>query len=196
MENFDDIKKLWQEAAPLHKMAAADVIVYAKKHRQKQVLKDAGKILLLLATAVFIGFIAWNYHSKMLTTRIGEICVIAAILGMVIINTGSLQFIMKPVNNDTDIHTYLEQLKTYQRRQQFIQTTGITVYFILLSVGMGLYFYELTHNNLKFALLTYGLTGIWIAFNWVYVRPRTIKKQNDKTNAAIEHLERVSGQLS
>ena len=77
-----------------------------------------------------------------------------------------------------------------------MDTSIFSVYFILFTAGLGLYFYELTHNDLKFALLVYGLTGAWIAFNWFYIRPRTIKKQNRKINAAIEQLERISGQLS
>jgi len=196
MENFDDLKKLWQEAAPQPAVDVAEIIRNARKYRRKQVLGDIGKILLLVATAVFIGCIAYNYDSKMITTRIGEICVLVAITGFVVLNTGALRFIMKRADTDADVQTYLMQLKAYRQRQRFIQTTGITVYFILLSLGMGLYFYELTHNNLRFALLVYGLTGAWITFNWLYVRPRTIKKQHDKINAAIGQLERISGQLS
>jgi len=196
MENFDDLKQLWQEAAPQNALSAAEMISQAWKHKRKFLWNGVGKTLLLLATAIYICIIISFYHSRMLSTRIGEICVLIAIFGMIVLNSRSLQAIIKQVNSQADVHTYLEQLKAYQQRLRFIQTTGFSVYFILFTAGLGLYFYELTHNDLKFALLVYGLTGAWIAFNWFYIRPRTIKKQNRKINAAIEQLERISGQLS
>jgi hypothetical protein len=30
-------------------------------------------------------------------------------------------------------------------------------------------------------LLTYGITGLWIAFNWFYLKPKIKKKQQQKT---------------
>jgi hypothetical protein len=34
-------------------------------------------------------------------------------------------------------------------------------------------------------LLTYGITGLWIAFNWFYLKPKIIKKQQQKLNDSI-----------
>jgi hypothetical protein len=195
MENFDDLKKLWQEAAPQNTLSVADVISQARKHKRKFLWNGFGKTLLLLATAIYLCIIISFYHSKMISTRIGELCVLIAVFGMIILNSRSLQAMLRQVNSNVDVHTYLAQLKVYQQRMRFIQTTGISVYFILFTAGLGLYFYELTHTNLKFALLVYGLTGAWIAFNWFYIRPRTIRKQNKKLDEAIAHLERLSGQL-
>lgn len=195
MDNFEELKQLWQQAAPNAGPSAAEVTAQARKYRRKLVLRNMGGTLLLLFTAVYISVLAYHYHSKMLSTRIGEWCVLLAVAGMAILNTGLLRYLLQQVSNAADVHSYLIQLKAYRKRMQFIQTTGFAVYFILFTAGLGLYFYELTHNDLWFALLTYGLTGAWIAFNWFYVRPRKIRKQTEKLNLEIARLEQLSGQL-
>jgi hypothetical protein len=34
-------------------------------------------------------------------------------------------------------------------------------------------------------LLTYGITGLWIAFNWFYLNQKITKKQQQKLNDSI-----------
>jgi hypothetical protein len=38
-------------------------------------------------------------------------------------------------------------------------------------------------------LLTYGITGLWIAFNWFYLNQKITKKQQQKLNdsRSLEH---------
>jgi uncharacterized membrane protein YciS (DUF1049 family) len=43
--------------------------------------------------------------------------------------------------------------------------------------------------------LAYGITLSWIAFNWFYLRPRKIKKQQSKINSLIEKFEEINHQL-
>jgi hypothetical protein len=44
-------------------------------------------------------------------------------------------------------------------------------------------------------LLTYGITGLWIAFNWFYLKPKIIKKQQQKLNDSIAALENMNNQF-
>jgi len=44
-------------------------------------------------------------------------------------------------------------------------------------------------------LVTYGITFIWISFNWVYLRPKLIKKQRAKLDTIISKFELVKNQL-
>ena len=46
-----------------------------------------------------------------------------------------------------------------------------------------------------YALITYGITLLWIAFNWFYIRPKQIAKQQDKINGLIEKFEAINHQL-
>jgi hypothetical protein len=36
---------------------------------------------------------------------------------------------------------------------------------------------------------------LWMIFNWFYIRPKQIKKQQDKINSLIEKFEEVNNQL-
>jgi hypothetical protein len=42
------------------------------------------------------------------------------------------------------------------------------------------------------AILSYLLTFIWIAFNWFYIRPKTIRKQESQLNEMIERFEKIA----
>jgi len=44
-------------------------------------------------------------------------------------------------------------------------------------------------------ILTYGITASWIAFNWFYIRPKTIKKRCAKLDALISKIEALNAQL-
>ena len=74
--------------------------------------------------------------------------------------------------------------------------TMLTAYFILLTIGVTLYFIEYaSRGSLLFQVLAYGITFAWIIFNWVYIRTRTIKKQQRAINDIIERLEEVNRQF-
>ena len=45
------------------------------------------------------------------------------------------------------------------------------------------------------AILTYTVTLAWIAFNWFYLRPKTIKKQQGKLDELINKFEEINNQL-
>ena len=45
------------------------------------------------------------------------------------------------------------------------------------------------------AVLSYSITLAWIAFNWFYIRPKTIKKQESKLDELISKFESINKQL-
>jgi hypothetical protein len=49
--------------------------------------------------------------------------------------------------------------------------------------------------TLFWATVTYGVTLLWIAFNWFYVRPKQIKKQQANTDELISKFEILNRQL-
>jgi amino acid permease len=77
-----------------------------------------------------------------------------------------------------------------------MQTTMLNLYFILLFAGICLYMYEYT-SRMKFiyAVTAYVVTLAWIAINWFYLRPKTIKKQQAKINGLIDKFEEINNQL-
>ncbi len=91
---------------------------------------------------------------------------------------------------------YLQSLYVVKSKQKLMETTILNLYFMMLFLGICLYMYEYTSRmTLGAGILTYAITCAWIAFNWFYLRPRTIKKQQEKLNELINKFEEINNQL-
>jgi hypothetical protein len=163
-----------------------------KKSNLKRLIKTN---LLLIATSLFIIFIWVHYQPQMITTKLGIITTILAMVIFLIAYNQSFA-LFKNIANTLSNSEYLKNLLVIKAKQQFMHTTMMNVYFVLLSIGIGLYLYEYTQRMTLFlGILTYGITAIWILFNWFYLRPRQIKKQQSKLEEIINKFENINKQL-
>jgi hypothetical protein len=157
--------------------------------------KNIAGIAALSVTLLVIGYIILFADFAYVTTKIGAAIAIISVIGGILMNSVLLKILMKTASIHVDNHSYLEQLQQYRKKQQFFQTKGINIYFLLLWLGLTLYMYEFYARDKQFGLIAYGLTMAWIAFNWFYLRPRIIKKQEHKLNSFISQVESISRQL-
>jgi hypothetical protein len=194
MSNNIDFKALWSRG----KASAPDVSeIFAKADRQNR--KTRNKILrgniILSLTIVLTAFIWWYYQPQMITTKIGLILMFIAIVGF-LITTNQMFPLLAKTNEETDSRQFLAQMIRIKHKQEFLNKTMLTGYYIFLSVGISLYMIEYAgQGSLTFQLLTYGITFAWIAFNWFYIRTKTINKQLKAINDIITKLEEVDKQL-
>jgi hypothetical protein len=92
---------------------------------------------------------------------------------------------------------YLQQLIKLKEKQTFQQTTMLSVYFIILSLGIGLYLFEYASRmTITWGIITYAITILWFAINWFYLRPKTITKQNAKLNKLLVEFEKLNKQMN
>lgn len=189
-----DLKNLWnmQEVAiPDTKELFDKTNEFKKKSFRKLLLAN---ITLLLTTA-FILFIWYHYKPELITSKIGIVCIIFAMFLYLFVYNQMATF-LKSNNYEMDTLHYLQQLLKLKAKQLFLQTTILNVYFILLSLGICLYMYEYTcRMTMLWAIVTYGVTLLWIALNWFVFRPITIRKQQKKLNELIEKFEKINNQL-
>lgn len=166
------------------------------KEFKKAALKTMWKVNILLSlTSVFIVFIWIYFQPQFISTKIGIVLTILAMV-MYVILYNRLSEHYRNIDTDQSNQEYLQKLILIKRKQQFMQTKGITWYFLLLIAGICLYMYEYASRmNIEFAILTYAITLLWIGFNWFYLRPKQIKKQQQKINSLIEKFEEVDRQL-
>jgi hypothetical protein len=168
------------------------VNVFKKSNRRRIILTN----LILVSTALFILFVWLYFKPQLATTKIGIILTILAIVIFVVSTNKSLGLLKKTSEAESNQH-YLRNFLALKEKQQFMQTTVLNLYFIFLSTGIALYMYEYTSLMTTFwALFTYGITGCWILFNWFYLRPRQIKKEQSKLNEIISKFENIQVQLS
>jgi len=194
MSDNIDFKELWNRG----KASAPDVNeIFAKANQLNRKTRSKiwrGNIILSLTILVMI-FIWWYYQPQLLTTKIGLILILVAIV-IFLVTTNQLSPLLAKADEETDSRHFLEQVIRIKHKQEFLSKTMLTAYFIMLTVGISLYFIEYAgRGSLLFQVVVYGLTFAWILFNWIYIRTRTIKKQQKAINDIIERLERVNEQL-
>jgi len=194
MSNNIDFKELWNRG----KASAPDVSeIFAKANRltRKTRCKIWWSNIILSLTILLMIFIWWYYQPQLLTTKIGLILILIAIV-MFLITTNQLVPLLAKADEETDSRHFLEQVIRIKHKQEFLNKTMLTGYFILLSIGITLYFIEyVSRGSLLFQVLAYGITFAWIILNWIYIRTRTIKKQQKAINDIIARLEEVNGQF-
>jgi hypothetical protein len=189
-----DFKNLWKQQTA-EKPSIEELLGKLKSFKKENIRKLVATNILLIITCIFIGLIWYYYQPQMLTTKIG---IVVVILAMVIFLTAYNQLFMNfyKLDNNLTNNEYLQSLYLLKNRQKFMQTTMLNLYFILLFIGICLYMYEYTSRmKLIYAITTYVVTFAWIAINWFYLRPKTIKKQQAKINVLIDKFEEINNQL-
>lgn len=193
-DNNIDFKDLWKkQSVSLPDME--DLFSRVNKFKKAALRSLWITNILLLATTAFIIFIWIYYQPQFISTKIG---IVLTILGMMVylFIYNKLLKTYKNIEATQTNQEYLQNLILIKKKQQFLQTKMMSFYFIALTVGICLYMYEYASRmTLLGAGLTYGITLLWMAFNWFYIRPKQIKKQQDKINTLIEKFEEVSHQL-
>lgn len=195
MDNFENLQNAWksQDSSNLPNMETLKLNV--NKLRNQLVRKNVIAIVLLLLTIVVMFVILFGIDFDFLTTKI-------ALVGVILTISGAIIFLIK-LNNQmykadklmNSSRTYLQQLKKFQTEQTTLQQKGIVVYFLLLTIFLALYFYEIYHMNKWIGISAYVLTGIWVLFVWFVMRPRQIAKNEQRINQMITEVERIEQQL-
>lgn len=189
--NFKDLWAKQTSNAPNPENLIAEI----KKMNQYNLRKLVFTNILLIATSIFIILIWIYYQPQLFTTKIGIILIILAIMVFLLAYNKSYS-LFKGYRNSQSNRDYLKNLLAIKAKQKFMETTMLNLYFILLSIGIGLYMFEYA-SRMKpiWGLVTYGITFLWILFNWFYLRPKQINKQRAKLDTIISKFEMVNNQL-
>ncbi|MBL4655550.1 MAG: hypothetical protein JKY33_06990 [Bacteroidia bacterium] len=195
MNNKDDFKELWKKQETSVLPDPKDLIKKAKRFNKKKLIELYLMNLILVVMTAFFIFIWYQYQTEMITTKIGIVVVIVAMISFVIAHNKTLP-LLKQVDSQINSNQYLNQLLRLKEKQLFLHNTMLTIYFILLSTGIALYMIEyLNRMTLVWAVASSGITLSWIAFNWFYLRPKSMKKQQRKITELINKFETLHKQF-
>lgn len=190
-----DFKQYWNKQK-IETQSPKELIEKANEFKRKTRIKLIIANIVLLLTCMVISSVWFYYQPEYLTTKIGIIISIIAILIYVVFQS-SLTSLLFTKNIQANAKEQLLQLLKLKEKQRFQQTTLLNGYFFLLSLGLGLYMYEYAvRMALPWAILSYGLVLFWIALNAFYFRPKCIKKQEARLNKLIAQLEDLKEQLT
>ena len=189
-----DFKDLWKKQT-VNEPNIDDILMRLKQFKKANLRSLWKTNILLFATSAFILFVWYHYQPQFISSKIGIVLAILAMAMYVAVYNRLLKD-FKHIDATQTNREYLEKLILIKRKQQFMQSTMLSWYFVLLLVGICLYMYEYTSRmTVLYALVTYAVTLLWIAFNWFYLRPKQIKKQEKKINDLIAKFEEINNQL-
>jgi hypothetical protein len=195
MDNNIDFKNLWKQQV-VSPPNIEELLSKLKHFKRASLRKLVITNVLLVATIVFIVSIWYYYQPEFISTKIG---IILTILAMVIylLSYNKLVGFYKTIDGTQSNSEYLQKLISIKEKQQFLQSTMLSLYFILLGSGLCLYMYEYTSRMTTFwGVFTYVVMLGWIGFAWFYLRPKEIKKEQARINGLIAKFEDVNKQLS
>ena len=194
MDNFNDIKKIWLTANVSALPKPGEVVKTIKRYRVKHIIKNGALILFTLIMVAVICWVLFAYKSNLFVTKIGEAFFFIALFILLGTNVKSLSRISTQKNFSNG--EFISFLKQEQVRQISFQKRTQVIGFALASTGLLLYIFEMVYQHTVMMIVTYLLTGIWIAVCWFVIRPLSIKRKTKKLTGTIEKLERLSTQLS
>lgn len=167
--------------------------INAYKHAQKRKLLASN--LMLTMTGLFIGFIWFYFKPEFITTKLGIVLILLAILAW-LFASNKMYSLLKPIDLTQTNRSHLQSLMALQSKQRFMHSTMTNLYFLLLSGGLALYLFEYTTRmTAVWAVSAYCITGLWVLFNWFVFRPRLIRKQRAALDEMIAKVELLSQQM-
>ncbi|RTY76167.1 hypothetical protein EKL98_02345 [Flavobacterium bomense] len=195
MDNNIDFKDLWRQQA-VSPPNIEELLSKLKHFKRVSLRKLVITNVLLIATSVFIIFIWYHYQPEFISTKIGIILAVFAMMLYLFVYNKLVSF-YKTIDGTQSNSEYLQKLISIKTKQHFLQSTMLSLYFILLGSGLCLYMYEYTSRMTIFwGIFTYVVMLGWIGFTWFYLRPKEIKKEQARVNGLIVKFEAVNKQLS
>lgn len=191
MQNFENIKSLWQVSTEKTLPEAKEIILRIQKTRRKMIRRNIIGGTILCLTFIYICFIGWYYHFEQWTTRVGIIITLFGIVIGVAFNSHLVQLLLKQDNLTLDNKSYLQQLTHFRNTQQLIRTKGMALYYILLTVGIVLYMVEFAKRNIYFGIIAYTITLGWIAYSWFFILKKRRVNHSKEINEQIENIEKL-----
>jgi hypothetical protein len=189
--NFND---LWAKQTSIEPKTE-NLLMQISKMKRSNLRKLIITNLMLIAVSAFIVLIWVYYQPQLGSTKVGIILIILAMAIYLFAYNKSYSLFKGNIDSKSN-SDYLKELLAIQSKQQFMHTTMLNLYFIVLSAGIGLYMYEYTSRmTILWGIVTYGITLIWILINWFYFRPKQIKKQQATLDEMIVKFKKLNEQL-
>lgn len=194
MDNNIDFKDLWKQQA-VNPPNIEELLSKLKHFKRVSLRKLIITNMLLVATSAFIVFIWYKYQPEFISTKIGIVLVIFAMMVYLFVYN-KLGAFYKTIDGAQSNSEYLQKLISIKAKLHFLQSTMLSLYFILLGSGLCLYMFEYTNRmTLFWGIITYAIMLGWVGFTWFYLRPKEIKKEQNRVNSLIAKFEEVNKQL-
>lgn len=194
MESNVDLKEMWnRQTVPVADQS--EMLDRIESFRKNGLAKRILLNVVLLLTIAFMIFIWIYFKPDFLSTKIGIIVGILPMCMVVVFNRKVISM-YRTLNEKQSNIDYLNNLLMLKEKEAFMQTKVMSLYFVLLSLGILLYMYEYTLNSsLTFRVIAYSALLLWVAVNWFVLRPVIIRRNKRKMDALIKQVEKIKSQM-
>lgn len=194
MDNLTNLKAIWHTASTSSLPSSAEMLRLIKQFRRQRLKKKWLTIITSFLLAVLMIFVMFSYHSKMVTTRIGEVFMIVSSLWLAFTNIRSLKRFYQFDDSGSNMEFLAFIEKTRQNQIYYYKNTQVVV-MLLNSAGLLFYLYELASRHLSWFVWLYGGIIVYLLVIWLFVRPLFFRRNSKKLNATRERLEKILNQL-
>ena len=193
MENNVDLNELWGKQR-MNPPQVEEVVSQFSKIKRKNLVKVlAVNILMLFTIAGMI--LLWQYvEPRLITTKAGITTMILAIVAYLLVYNRLIP-LLREVNENQSNRAFLEAAVKLKQQQKLLQTSMLQLYFVAMTHGLCRCLYEYAAlMPSPWSIITYSLTLAWIAFNWFYLRPRIVRREQGRLDEIIEKFENIKQQ--
>jgi hypothetical protein len=194
MKEFDDLISVWKEQKE-NSLSVEQVLLNINTQRNKMAFKLFLAVLAMFAS-VIVMIAVWIFIDiKSIYTHIGLSMLVSLVFIYSILMIRNLRS-LKTTDKLLSPKQHIAQLKKIQQEQNIMNTYYLKIYFVILTVGLLLYYQEiLAPASMLFKVITYVVTISWLLFAQFYIGRRNIAKNNAKMQAMLNELEKIENQL-
>ncbi|MEJ7559725.1 MAG: hypothetical protein WKF66_15555 [Pedobacter sp.] len=189
MEDLNNLHNLWKSAKPASLPDVAEMQKNMKQFRSQKLRNKMRSVTVTVLIVILSIVVLITVKSLWFSTQVAIVLNIAACMVLAATNLRSMKrFIgLKDLSN-LEFLAFLQQTRRnqlrYYRRTEII---GLT----LISASTLLFPYQFTKENMVIATVLYLLAIAWLLILWVYIRPRSFRRQTTKLNAELSRFEEI-----
>lgn len=200
MQDFDALKKLWQEEPENARQISTPAELSSTSQRNRKWLKNT-QLIGAIGQIIVGVFITWmiffgNFGFKFWYTYLS----MGLVVLLCLIQAAFMFYTYGKINAIDDSVSPAEHLRQWEAyyaiRQKQLTFQG-PVFTILLSIILGIYYIEILSGRPFWpSLIIVILTIAWILFAYFYLGRKSIKKETGRLQSIIDELKQVEEQFS
>lgn len=193
MKAFNDIETIWKQQKEVVVPEVTVIIEKANKEKKTISKKIILQVILLLITVPVVIWVLVLNPFKETTTFLGIAILLFDIIGFSILRLYQVKWLAKIDFTETP-KIVLDQLEKYYSFQKLISSKIMLLYFLLLNLGLGLYFIEVMSPMPTYAVvLSLTVYVAWIVFAYFVIGKKQKKKEFDRIDNIIKNIKEIEG---
>lgn len=196
MENFNELQDLWTKAeTPAPKKTKNFSQIKTNKMKLQQNQTKQASILVMIGILILL--LMFSFDENLQT--IGIMSAMIIISTVCFLQAALMFYNVRKINAIEETKTpsvHLQQWLNFREFQKKQRHWNMPVYYILLSVALAVYLYELLKEaEMWKMILTFAVTYSWMLIAYFYFGRSEVKKQDAKMDVIIAELKELDTQF-